>query len=109
MINFSAEEAPTSWLQNSGCCSKGNDFYFCEYTRVYHNYSYAWKVNYQYTSKENWVKIKQEKVSGDWNIGFKHFHMIDIDSYSGYLYLSSGDDDSASKILPSKYNGNNWT
>lgn len=109
MIDFSGDIPPTSWLQNSGCCSKGNDFYFCEYTRVYHDYAYAWKVTYPYTSKENWKKIKQEKVSGDWNIGFKHFHMIDIDPYSGYLYLSSGDDDSASKILLSKDNGVSWT
>ena len=109
LIDFGSDEPPTSWLQNSGCCSIDGIFYFCEYTRVYHKKAYIWKVEAPYTSRSNWKIVKEFSVSGDWNVGFKHCHMVDVDPYSNLLYASTGDDDNASKIIYSRDDGTTWS
>lgn len=114
MIDFGNDTKPTSFLMNTGCYADDGYFYFCEYTRYAHDYSYVWKVKAPYTSKSDWSIKKAFQVSGSSN-GFKHCHNIERDPYTGILWLSTGDrppvdgEIGTPGIYYSLDDGENWT
>lgn len=101
---------PTGWLQNCGVdfLTKENMLIFAEYTRPSHQTCNIWKVTAPFDNPENWKIKKTFELSGSNTVGMKHLHQIDYDPFSGYVYSSTGDDDSAAKILVSKDLGETW-
>lgn len=99
-IDFGEEFKPSGWLQNCGFVNdvEHNKIYLSEYTRPSVETANAWEVNYPITNPSNWKRILTKELSGDLNKGFKHFHHISKDPYTGVIYATTGDDDSAAAI-----------
>ena len=112
LIDFGEGLKPTSWLQSCGAdyLYNQNVFMFAEYTRPVHvPNANIWRVTEPVTDVLNWSVVHSIALSGDPNIGFKHYHILNYDPYSGMCYASSGDDDTAAKIYASSDYGLNWT
>lgn len=111
-IDFGADTKPTSWLQSAGAdmvyASAKQYLFFAEYTRTIHDKAYIWKVVPPYTSKANWSIVFEKTVSGSDTVGFKHFHSMQYDTFSGAWLGSSGDDVDNALIYMSIDDGANW-
>lgn len=102
---------PTAWLQNCGAdyIYSKDIFMFSEYTRPSHKYTHTWKVTKPFTDPNNWKIVQSFELSGSNFDGMKHSHTINYDPFSGVTYLTTGDDDEASKILSSSDFGDTWS
>lgn len=109
-VDLGDEIKPSSWLQNCGADFIYNQdvFIFSEYTRPSHLYSYVWKVTKPFTDPNNWRKVKEFELSGSNLKGMKHAHTINYDTFSGTVYLTTGDDDTAAKVFASHDYGETW-
>lgn len=101
---------PTSWLQNCGADYIYNRdvFLFAEYTRPHHKTTNVWRVTKPFTDPSNWEVVQSFELSGSNQTGMKHCHTAQYDTFSGRTYVTTGDDDSASKILVSHDYGLTW-
>lgn len=104
------EVKPTAWLQNCGADYIYNQdtFMFSEYTRPLHGNSYVWKVSEPVTGPDSWQISKTFELSGSMNVGMKHCHTMNYDSYSEMLFMTTGDDSDSAKIFTSSDNGTTW-
>lgn len=110
-VNLGSRIKPTAWLQNSGVdyVYNKNIFMFAEYTRPSHLSAYVWKVTEPITNPNNWKTVKEFSLSGDNYAGMKHCHTINYDPFSGRIFMTTGDDDSAAKVFASDDDGETWT
>lgn len=110
VIDFGDKFKPSGWLQNCGFMYnwKDNFFMFSEYTRPSVTKACVWKVEGDYTVADNWKVVLERPLSGQLNSGFKHFHAVQYDPYTGIIYAASGDDDTAAAIYVSKDNGDTF-
>lgn len=103
VIDFGDKIKPSGWLQNCG----GNFIYpegcfmFAEYTRPSVEYARVWRVIAPYNDPQNWKEIMKFELSGQGNEGFKHCHAIQYDHYTGVVYATTGDDDTAAAVYHS--------
>lgn len=106
-IDFGDNFKPSGWLQNCGFLYnwKDNFFMFSEYTRPSVTKACVWKVQGDYSNPSNWKVVLEKELSGELNAGFKHFHAVQYDPYTGIIYAASGDDDTAAAIYVSKNKG----
>lgn len=109
-VDFGDKLKPSAWLQNCGFTHvyKGDFFMFAEYARPSIERACVWKVTGDYTVSDNWKVVLEKELSGNIDIGFKHFHAVQYDPYSGTIYAASGDDDTAAAIYVSKDNGDSF-
>ena len=109
-VDLGSSTKPTAWLQNSGADFIYNQdvFLFSEYTRPSHVDAHVWKVTKPFTNPNNWNVVKSFELSGSNGVGMKHCHTINYDTFSGKVYLTTGDDDSAAKIFSSSDFGDSW-
>lgn len=109
-IDFGEKFKPSGWLQNCGFMYnwKDNFFMFSEYTRPSVTKACVWKVEGDIFNPNNWKVVLEKTLSGQPNSGFKHFHAVQYDPYTGIIYAASGDDDTAAAIYVSKDNGDTF-
>lgn len=109
-VDFGDKLKPSAWLQNCGFTHvyKGDFFMFSEYARPSIERACVWKVTGDYTVSDNWKVVLEKELSGFIDSGFKHFHAVQYDPYSGIIYAASGDDDTAAAIYVSKDNGDSF-
>ena len=109
-VDFGDNLKPSAWLQNCGFTHvyKGDFFMFAEYARPSIERACVWKVTGDHTVSDNWKVVLEKELSGHIDIGFKHFHAVQYDPYSGIIYAASGDDDTAAAIYVSKDNGDSF-
>lgn len=109
-IDFEDRFKPSGWLQNCGFMYNWKDsfFMFSEYTRPSVTKACVWKVVGDVTNPDNWKVVLEKTLSGQIDSGFKHFHSVQYDPYTGIIYAASGDDDTAAAIYASKDNGDSF-
>lgn len=109
-VDFGENLKPSAWLQNCGFQNvyKGEFFMFSEYARPSITKACIWKVTGDYTVADNWKIVLEKELSGQINQGFKHFHCVQYDPYTGIIYAASGDDDTAAAVYVSKDNGDTF-
>lgn len=107
VIDFGEAIRPSGWFGNVGAqfIYPLGVFMFCEYTRPSVEYARVWRVVYPYDDPNNWSIVKEIQLSGHVESGFKHFHHISYDHFSGNIYATTGDDNSAAAIYVSTDNG----
>lgn len=91
VVDFGNDIKPTAWgCADGGFFNDGNVFYIAEYTRRITSKGYLWRVEGDYTNSVNWKRVAEYDVSRD-NMKFKHFHIVDKDPYTGFIYYTTGD------------------
>ena len=110
VVNFGDKIKPTNWLMNCGAdyIYDKDIFMFAEYTRTVHKKSYTWKVTKPFTDPDNWRRVQEFDLSGEYIDGMKHMHTVNYDPFSGAVYTSTGDDSTAAAIYVSKDYGETW-
>ena len=110
VVDFGDKIKPTSWLMNCGAdyIYDKDIFMFAEYTRTVHKKSYTWKVTKPFTNPDNWRRVQEFDLSGEYIDGMKHMHTVNYDPFSGAVYTSTGDDSTAAAIYVSKDYGETW-
>ncbi|WP_025125672.1 class I SAM-dependent methyltransferase [Myroides odoratimimus] len=103
VVDFGSNIKPTAWgCADGGFFNDGDVFYIAEYTRRITSMGYLWRVEGDYSNPLNWKRVAEYEVSRD-NMGFKHFHVVDKDPYTGYIYYTTGD--YQAEVYVSKNNG----
>ena len=111
LLNY--EDPLQGWLYNCGIDfvydDAGNEFcLFAEYSHARKNTRRVLKGCYPYTNPDNWkVVLEYPSGRGDEEAIF-HFHHIQKDPYSPYIYLTSGDNAEESKFFYSNDLGETW-
>lgn len=111
LLNY--EDPLQGWLYNCGIDfvydDAGNEFcLFAEYSHARKNTRRVLKGCYPYTNPDNWkVVLEYPSGRGDGEAIF-HFHHIQKDPYSPYIYLTSGDNAEESKFFYSNDLGETW-
>ena len=108
---------PCGWLENCGFCSLPNgDSMFVEYTRmgiVYTANCWRIKSGVDLTDATNWEIVKQFRVAlndkDDYDESvIEHFHTVQLDPYTGVIYIATGDTLNKSQMWYSKDSGDTW-
>ena len=111
IIDFGSSLKPTNWLQNVGFCEFYNDecIIFAEYTRGNEATARVWRVTYPITDINNWNVVLSHSIPTPWQSGFKHYHTVQQDPYTGIIYVTSGDNDIGTGIWYSTDSGETFT
>ena len=108
---------PSGWLENCGFCSLPNgDVLFAEYTRMGVVFTAnCWRIETgkDLTVADNWKIVKQFKVALNDNESYdesviEHFHTVQMDPYTGIVYMATGDAKKKSQMWYSRDNGLTW-
>lgn len=111
VIDFGNSLKPTNWLQNVGFCElyEENCIIFAEYTRGNELTARVWRITYPVTDPTNWDVVLYHEIPTPWQSGFKHFHTVQQDPYTGIIYVTSGDNDVGTGIWYSTDGGLTFT
>lgn len=113
VITFSEKMYPVGGVQN--CAFEydytDNSFYIAEYVRAsMSDVMNIWKVTAPYDTDASWnIVLTVNRSNPGSEINLKHFHAVEIDTYSGYVYAWTGDDDNYCYLYQSTDHGANWT
>lgn len=110
-VDFGNKLKPSAWLQNCGICYDYYDdaLFIAEYARPSIATANIWKVTGDASNADNWKVVLSKTLSGQLNSGFKHFHCVQYDPFSGHIYAASGDDDTAAAIYVSTDAGESFS
>ena len=109
---------PSGWLENCGFCSLPNgDVLFVEYTRMGVVYTAnCWRIEAgsDLTDADSWKVVKQFQVAKDDDEEYdesviEHFHTVQLDPFTGIVYLATGDYKNKAQMWYSRDNGRTWT
>lgn len=109
---------PCGWVENCGFCSLPNgDVMFAEYTRmgiVYTANCWRIKAGADSTDPASWEIVKQFRVAENDRDQYdesviEHFHTVQMDPYSGIVYIATGDTKNKAQMWYSRDNGDSWT
>ena len=109
---------PCGWVENCGFCSlPGGDVMFAEYTRmgvVYTSNCWRIKAGADLTDASNWEIVKQFRVAENDKDSYdesviEHFHTVQMDPYTGIVYIATGDTLNKSQMWYSDDGGDTWT
>ncbi len=95
VIDFGSNLKPTGWLQNIGFIELYNEncLLFAEYTRGNEIKARVWRIEYPIINYQNWSIVAEHEIPTPWESGFKHYHTVQQDPFTGVVYLTSGDND----------------
>ena len=109
VVDFGETLKPCGWARNEGFRSlPDGSAMICEYTRVTVATANVWKISGDPLIPANWKVKKSFRLSGEVDKGFKHCHAILYDHFTGTMYLTTGDDNSAAMVFASTDLGENW-
>lgn len=109
--------APCGWLENCGFCSLPNgDVIFAEYTRMgvlYTANCWRIKAGSDLTDKDSWEIVKRFTVAENDKdyydeTAVEHFHTVQMDPFTGIVYIATGDTGNKAQMWYSKDNGDTW-
>lgn len=112
-ITFSEKMYPVAGVQN--CAFEydytDNSFYIAEYVRAsMSDVMNIWKVTSPYDTESNWnIVLQVNRSNPGEEINLKHFHAVELDTYSGNLYAWTGDDGDYCYLYQSTDHGANWS
>lgn len=107
------EDPLQGWLCNCGIDfvydDAGNEFcLFAEYSHARKNSRRVLKGCYPYANPDNWKVVLEYPSGRDDEEAIFHFHHLQKDPFSSYIYLTSGDNAEESKFFYSNDLGETW-
>lgn len=116
-VDFGSSRKPCGWLENCGVTSLPNgDIIFGEYTRmmvVYTANVWRIKATADITNPASWEIIKSFRVAENDTTEYddtviEHIHTVQVDPYTGTVYLGTGDKGLKSQMWYSTDGGDTW-
>lgn len=116
-VDFGSAKKPCGWLENCGVTSLPNgDIIFGEYTRMMVLYtSNLWRIkaSADITQASSWEIIKSFRVAENDTTEYddtviEHIHTVQVDPYTGTVYLGTGDKGLKSQMWYSTDGGDTW-
>lgn len=116
-VDFGSAIKPCGWLENCGVTSLPNgDIIFGEYTRMMVLYtSNIWRIkaSADITQASSWEIIKSFRVAENDTAEYddtviEHIHTVQVDPYTGTVYLGTGDKGLKSQMWYSTDSGDTW-
>lgn len=112
-IIFGQKMYPVGGVQN--CAFEydytDNSFYIAEYVRAsMSDVMNVWKVTAPYDSESCWnIVLQVQRSNPGREINLKHFHAVEIDTFSNVVYAWTGDDGDYCHLYQSTDHGANWS
>lgn len=102
---------PVGWFGSCGAqaLTNQNCLIFGEYARPAVEPANLWKVVYPFHNPNSWSIVYATTGTGEGTREIEHFHSVNLDVFTGRIYVGTGDLGNESYIMESVDNGDTWT